>query len=649
MPLLPTSRQCPDHGYPRLASNAHPPGVCPTFLRRVSLTVVALLANALTAALLPDPLTAADTQIVSPYPLSFELPAGWRAIAEEQREALHSEVKSQYATMWEKYSGQQLHYFDQLPYLGAYASPDSSQLLTYSVMRFPPTRDYLSGIQQDWRAKADWGREQGYITSMTGPVVATIGKFQSFRASAKEPGGGEIFIATLFDKEKPYQAIQLQLHVDSTVKASGDRVLARALDTIAVNFDYDVTLRGATIRITDETQRFLFVAHVINGTAKHFLLIFQDPHWDSVAHSNLLSGISELLSSNEQLVGTSIVLTEGFRRGSPIDAWPLFVEDSECQSAMVRAALESFLVPGQVALGWCLGDLVPIFGSEEWPEYQRSADLWLREAFPEWKLSVVARNSAMARAVLDAAKEYINPMLIMGGMHLVGLDESEFSQAAAADPATAAKISNRGVADYLGDAGWGVVYLEPVSKEEALDNPADIARYRRVLRLRTEAQYEEYRMEMIRRSDSPIGGQSGVTTSPNVGQAAALVRSLKKQTGGSRDSNLASGDGVKFALRGLTDRLVGILRAALRGKRDFSLGSATRRIADLLGRAWVGPGARLASDGKTWISLDGLRQYRPPEHKKTGVREGQVVANFERRDRPDGEFPHNGHLAITDP
>jgi hypothetical protein len=35
----------------------------------------------------------------------------------------------------------------------------------------------------------------------------------------------------------------------------------------------------------------------------------------------------------------------------------------------------------------------------------------------------------------------------------------------------------------------------------------------------------------------------------------------------------------------------------------------------LIGKAWVGEDFRLASDGKTMISSDGLRQYRPPSFK----------------------------------
>ena len=42
---------------------------------------------------------------------------------------------------------------------------------------------------------------------------------------------------------------------------------------------------------------------------------------------------------------------------------------------------------------------------------------------------------------------------------------------------------------------------------------------------------------------------------------------------------------------------IGILRDAAKGKGNFGLGSGTRAEADKLGRAWVGDGYKLASDG----------------------------------------------------
>ena len=92
---------------------------------------------------------------------------------------------------------------------------------------------------------------------------------------------------------------------------------------------------------------------------------------------------------------------------------------------------------------------------------------------------------------------------------------------------------------------------------------------------------------------------------------------------------------------------VGILRDAARGKGNFGLGSATKTEANKLGKAWVGDGYKVASDGKTLVSKDGLRQYRPPSYKP---RLDRTQANFEQRvpGQQSTRWQSNGHLDITD-
>lgn len=57
-----------------------------------------------------------------------------------------------------------------------------------------------------------------------------------------------------------------------------------------------------------------------------------------------------------------------------------------------------------------------------------------------------------------------------------------------------------------------------------------------------------------------------------------------------------------------------------------------------LGRSWVGDGYTVARDGRTLISSNGLRQFRPPTFK---LNFGQVQAKFEGRweleDTEDGQ------------
>ncbi|HEY7009322.1 MAG TPA: hypothetical protein VH395_10295 [Jatrophihabitantaceae bacterium] len=92
--------------------------------------------------------------------------------------------------------------------------------------------------------------------------------------------------------------------------------------------------------------------------------------------------------------------------------------------------------------------------------------------------------------------------------------------------------------------------------------------------------------------------------------------------------------------------LSGVLREATTGKGNFGLGSATQEQADAAGRAWVGDNAILSSDRTTWVSEDGLRQFRAPSFKPSLNR---WQANFESREVPRGPWQRNGHLDITDP
>lgn len=92
----------------------------------------------------------------------------------------------------------------------------------------------------------------------------------------------------------------------------------------------------------------------------------------------------------------------------------------------------------------------------------------------------------------------------------------------------------------------------------------------------------------------------------------------------------------------------GILRNAATGKGNFGLGRATAAEADTLGQSWVGEGFKVSSDGKAWVSSDGLKVYRPPSPKPNSPYSTTgVQANFEQKLIPGGRPFSNGHLDIT--
>ena len=88
----------------------------------------------------------------------------------------------------------------------------------------------------------------------------------------------------------------------------------------------------------------------------------------------------------------------------------------------------------------------------------------------------------------------------------------------------------------------------------------------------------------------------------------------------------------------------GILRNAARFKGNFGLGKGTYLESIELGRAWVGKGYSISSNGKAYISKNGLRQFRLPSYKPY---HRIYQANFEWRNVARGRWQGNGHLDIT--
>ncbi|MEE9427952.1 MAG: hypothetical protein V3V25_07370, partial [Paracoccaceae bacterium] len=169
-------------------------------------------------------------------------------------------------------------------------------------------------------------------------------------------------------------------------------------------------------------------------------------------------------------------------------------------------------------------------------------------------------------------------------------------------------------------------------------------------------------------SVSAVRGNDSLGFAIEMGVAAIGVGVLGRMPKGGAQNGLAGNfgqrqfqlsraglDGVlgsPVSYRGLnTAEKVGILREASNlpsGDRTLA-GSATRAEATELGQSWVGPGYRVASDGKTLVSADGLRQYRPAQPKPNSpYATTGVQANFQLRHDPIGRWTSNAHLNILD-
>jgi hypothetical protein len=138
-----------------------------------------------------------------------------------------------------------------------------------------------------------------------------------------------------------------------------------------------------------------------------------------------------------------------------------------------------------------------------------------------------------------------------------------------------------------------------------------------------------------------IAAVSGITAGWIAGKTSGGPAGNAKPVEGG--SSAAEGGGLSIAEQS------GILRDAAKGKGNFSLGQATTSEAEALGQAWVGPNYRIASDGKTLVSSDSLRTYRPPSPKDSPYATTGVQANFEQLEIIGGRLKaiSNGHLNIT--
>lgn len=99
---------------------------------------------------------------------------------------------------------------------------------------------------------------------------------------------------------------------------------------------------------------------------------------------------------------------------------------------------------------------------------------------------------------------------------------------------------------------------------------------------------------------------------------------------------------LRLARGGTIQRLsVDDYRAQMNRKGNFTLGSATREVANKIGADWIGTKPYSYAS----VSEDGLHQYRKGKAK---AKSGRTQANVEARDEAKGQFTTNGHITIIE-
>lgn len=129
----------------------------------------------------------------------------------------------------------------------------------------------------------------------------------------------------------------------------------------------------------------------------------------------------------------------------------------------------------------------------------------------------------------------------------------------------------------------------------------------------------------------------------------ARMHPASKAGGPRRDSPLialqaAAGNQAvsRLIAGGVIQRLsVDDYRTQMNRKGNFSLGSATREVANQIGADWIGTKPYAYAS----VSEDGLHQYRKGREK---AKTGRTQANVEGRTLPQGPFTTNGHITIVE-
>jgi hypothetical protein len=255
------------------------------------------------------------------------------------------------------------------------------------------------------------------------------------------------------------------------------------------------------------------------------VLIIEEPHFDEGGQWNLYEGLGIFLAENPSLLPKTIFLSEGLPRGSIVsveelrDTTPAGPEDD-----FLRKVFRSFLIPGYIGLEWKLGYNIPIVGTENEKLYREGARLWVIEEtadpgrLADWKRSVVARNKSIAEVLIEKIREYGNPILFVGGLHL----HDDISER-----------RDLGLRDYLKANRIGYTFLVAQDgglAKEALAQSHD--RYLALFEAQENNDYDEYIGWLLRQDVLPwrqgvAGLRSGTTVQPSAAGAAKYIRALK--------------------------------------------------------------------------------------------------------------------------
>ncbi len=299
--------------------------------------------------------------------------------------------------------------------------------------------------------------------------------------------------------------------------------------------------------LSKATQTFLEIQNESDYKKTRSVLIIEEPHFSIEGQISLYHGLIQFFKDNPSLINRTVFLSEGLPSYQSVSVLPLVDAEPAPDDSLIRKVLATFLIPGYISYAWKYQQKIPVAGIEDDTLYQLSGKLWVetqenkvdKEAFYLWKRTVVARNQRISKTLIEKTTSFENPLLFVGGLHIMKLDKKDFGNAESGNSGNSLHLNeahslegfpNLGIYDFLKKNRIGYTFLtpKPNRKETLREMEKNVERYVGLFKSQQNGDYNLYLKQFY--SSGKIF--KGVTVRPSTEAAAAYVTSLKKNDEG---------------------------------------------------------------------------------------------------------------------
>ncbi|GEM_PF-3987154 len=343
--------------------------------------------------------------------------------------------------------------------------------------------------------------------------------------------------------------------------------IVKVFDKIVSPKDRNIEIGNLQYVLSKEAQKYLEILATSDYEKTRSVIIIQEPHYNLGQQYNLYKGLEVFFKDNPALISKTIFLSEGLPAKQALSVAPLVEVEPHPSYETIKDVLSSFLITGYIAYEWKYQKNIPIVGIEDKRVYDLSANLWVKTRDnPEdlntptfWEFSVVARNKSMAQTLIDKVKNYENPILFVGGLHLDKQSSEDFQKVkneifgeslSVDDAVYLNAYENFGIYDYLKAEKIGYTFVDALSdpSESADKVEENVLIYTELFKAQQAGDYESYIEWLI--SETTL--TNGVTVASSTHAAAKFAKAsneAKKGTGNTSSNppktGLSCGGGTK--------------------------------------------------------------------------------------------------------